>query len=185
PDTFEIVLPITVFVLGVDDFPEDAAEEQQAASVPELKEEDEEEVNFNSTSSQKRGVTPSNGAFASAIGLQRHRRLHTGEEMCRGQQLDLVSRGKRTQRLHQGAKCEYATRMLSNLGVHVKIHTGDKPYSCSVCQKKFHRKGNLKLHWRIHTGEKPFQCSQCGIAFRMSSHLKRHLVIHSKLHRRR
>ncbi|KFV53565.1 hypothetical protein N328_03006, partial [Gavia stellata] len=46
-DVFEVVLPITVFVLSDDDFLQDDAEEQ-AASIPELKKEDDQEVNLNS-----------------------------------------------------------------------------------------------------------------------------------------
>ncbi|XP_076188738.1 uncharacterized protein LOC143157713 [Aptenodytes patagonicus] len=65
-DVFEIVLPITVFVLSDDDFLQDDAEER-AASVPELKKGDEQEANLNSSIFLKSSVRPSNGSNSLSI----------------------------------------------------------------------------------------------------------------------
>ncbi|KFQ74895.1 hypothetical protein N337_00680, partial [Phoenicopterus ruber ruber] len=64
-DVFEIVLPITVFVLSDDDFLQDDAEEQ-AASVPELKE-DEQEAGLNNSVFLESDVTPSNDSNSLSI----------------------------------------------------------------------------------------------------------------------
>ena len=56
-----------------------------------------------------------------------------------------------------------------------RLHSGEMPYACQHCNKKFNSAYDLKRHLRIHTGEKPYVCQQCSKKFTDGSSLKKHL----------
>ncbi|XP_068384681.1 zinc finger and BTB domain-containing protein 32 isoform X1 [Eschrichtius robustus] len=53
-----------------------------------------------------------------------------------------------------------------------------RPYSCSVCGKRFSLKHQMETHYRVHTGEKPFSCSLCPQRSRDFSAMTKHLRTH-------
>lgn len=63
---------------------------------------------------------------------------------------------------------------------HVVSHRGEKPYSCTVCDKSFADRSAYRRHVASHSGKKPFNCSACGLSFSRLDNLKTHINTHDK-----
>lgn len=50
-----------------------------------------------------------------------------------------------------------------------------KHFNCQECGKAFPRRARLQIHLRTHTGERPFACLYCQMTFKKNHHAKRHM----------
>ncbi|XP_056406803.1 oocyte zinc finger protein XlCOF8.4-like [Hyla sarda] len=77
------------------------------------------------------------------------------------------------------SECERCFLYRSELITHARSHTGEKPFPCSECGKCFLSKAQLVIHERNHTGEKPYSCSECGKCFTDKATCVRHETCHT------
>ncbi|MES1909332.1 MAG: hypothetical protein MHM6MM_002088 [Cercozoa sp. M6MM] len=60
------------------------------------------------------------------------------------------------------------------------IRLPDGKWKCPYCGKCIKQRSNMTVHLRIHTGERPFKCAVCAHRFAHSSNLKKHEKLHLK-----
>ncbi|XP_071955167.1 uncharacterized protein [Antedon mediterranea] len=150
--------------------------------------------------------------------LEIHRARHESDFFCNVCKKSYVSNQKLERHfqspLHKNfvnplicEHCGYSSKKKDNFLVHMRKHTGEKPYKCNHCPyasadgstlkkhvmakhsnirpfkcqwcsfSSVDKKG-LTVHIRKHTGERPFQCSHCNYAAKRRSALKIHMETH-------
>lgn len=82
-----------------------------------------------------------------------------------------------------GTTCEICGVMYKGLRQHIiRNHTAlHKRHACSICSMRFLRAHQLTIHLRNHTGQKPFQCDTCGRRFTNKNSLAVHQFTHASI----
>ena len=81
--------------------------------------------------------------------------------------------------------CSYCGKrylLKSNYEDHLNKHTGAKPYTCKLCNRRFGFRSMLMKHnIYIHSTDRPYSCSQCHKAFKFQRLLDNHMTTHTML----
>ncbi|CAB3233840.1 unnamed protein product [Arctia plantaginis] len=72
---------------------------------------------------------------------------------------------------------DWRTRDLSDEEELREKKTKSKKYSCEICQKKFSYNGSLEVHMKVHSGEKSFTCHLCNTSHTDNKELTKHITI--------
>ena len=76
--------------------------------------------------------------------------------------------------------CGKKFRKNNSLTVHMRIHTGERHFTCDFCDMSFTQTGNWARHRRtVHVEGAHFDCNYCSQTFNQIFNLNRHLKIHT------
>uniref|UniRef100_A0A1B6EEN7 Protein krueppel n=1 Tax=Clastoptera arizonana TaxID=38151 RepID=A0A1B6EEN7_9HEMI len=104
--------------------------------------------------------------FSHDVNLRTHKRTHLAESL---------------KKKHHCTLCTKSFRSKFFLSEHMNMHKDLCPYSCSDCNKKFHKRTQLRQHKKTHLSDsQKVVCEVCGMKFSRRGNLMQHIKTHGK-----
>ncbi|XP_050072494.1 zinc finger protein 431-like [Anopheles maculipalpis] len=82
---------------------------------------------------------------------------------------------------HQCEICDKSFAFLNQYQVHMKLHTGEKPFQCELCGRSFRRGFSYREHMEMHTSETNYNCPTCNKSFKRPRYLQAHMLTHTSV----